>query len=161
MCVHCVSKTFVYLVQSHFHHISNFSFRGGEGTSHFGHAKSAIKNFHQITNFSFPGGRGTSNFACQICHKIFLPDFQLFISGGGGYVKLWSCQISLKIFLPDFQLLISQGGGSWVHHLTQIYLWKKNSQFQSGGVHLQVHRKSVRFTDSDWLSTAAASRQLC
>ena len=30
-----------------------------------------------------------------------------------------------------------------------------------GGVHLQVDRKSVRFTESGWLSTAAANGQLC
>ena len=29
------------------------------------------------------------------------------------------------------------------------------------GVHLQVDRKSVRFTDSGWLSTTAASGQKC
>ena len=52
--------------------------------SNFGHAKSAIKNFHQISNFSFPRGGDVELWSYKICHKIFLPDFQLFISGGGG-----------------------------------------------------------------------------
>ena len=55
------------------------------------------------------GGRYIKLWSCQICHKIFLPDFELFISGGGGWgwsIELWSCQIYHKIFLPDLQFFI-------------------------------------------------------
>ena len=42
--------------------------------------------------------------SCQIYHKIFLPDFQLFISRGGGrYIEFWSCQICHKNFFAKFQ----------------------------------------------------------
>ena len=39
-----------------------------------------------------------------------LPNSQTFHFGGCGYVKLWSCEICHKIFLPDFQLFISWEG---------------------------------------------------
>ena len=79
--------------------------------------------------FVFRGGQGYIElWSCQICHKIFLPDFQLFIPGGGGggwqgYIELLSCQICHKNFrqISNFSFWGGGGGGG-------------------GGIHLQVDR---------------------
>ena len=57
---------------------------------------------------------------------------------------------------PYWQFHFGEGGG--------VSNWAPYWQFhfgEGGGVPLQVDWKSVRFTDSGWLSTAAASGQLC
>ena len=49
---------------------------------------------------------------------------------------------------PYWQFHFGEGGG--------VLNWAPYWQFhfgEGGGVHLQVDRKSVRFTDSNWLST--------
>ena len=80
--------------------------------------------------------------------------FQLFHSWGGGvHQPEAKCHTDLI-----FQFFHSWGG---VHQKSL----KLVSTFPilGGGVvvHLQVDQKSVRFTDSGWLSTAAVSGQLC
>ena len=81
--------------------------------------------------------KGVSNWA---------PYWQFHFGEGGG-VSNWA---------PYWQFHFGEGGG--------VSNWAPYWQFHFGegeGVPLQVDWKSVRFTDSGWLSTAAASGQLC
>ena len=66
-------------------------------------------------------------------------------------------------WVPYWQFYFGEGGGFQIGHpigsfiLGRVLNWAPYWQFHFGeggrGVHLQVDRKSVRFTDSDWLST--------
>ena len=61
-----------------------------------------------------------------------------------------------KVHLPNAQAILQS------HSPSQVALTNFNfSNSGGGGLHLQVNQKSVRFTESDWLSTAATSGQLC
>ena len=75
---------------------------------------------------------------------------------------------------PYWQFHFWEGGGFKLGTLLAVSFWGGRGGFQirhhtgsfilgreGGGVPLQVDWKSVRFTDSGWLSTAAASGQLC
>ena len=77
--------------------------------------------------------------------------------GGGVHQPEPKCHVDLRS-----QLFHSFGGG--VHQPEpKCHIDLRSELFHSwgGGVRLQVDWKSVRFTDSDWLSTTAASGQLC
>ena len=103
-------------------------------------------------NFSIPGGRGTLA-RTKMPHW---PESSTFPFLGGGYIG----QNQNVTLTWDFNFSILGGG---VHRPEpKCHIVLRFQLFHSwGGVHLQVDRKSVRFTDSSWLSTAAASRQLC
>ena len=53
-----------------------------------------------------PGSQLFPSFATKASN--FCRNLKKFCSWGGGYIKLWSCQIYHKIFLPDFQLFNSR-----------------------------------------------------
>ena len=57
---------------------------------------------------------------------------------------------------PIGSFILGREGGFQIGHYTGSFILGRE-----GGVPLQVDWKSVRFMDSGWLSTAAASGQLC
>ena len=69
-----------------------------------------------------------------------------FGEGGGGF----QIEHPIGSFILGREGVVSNWAPYWQFHFGE-----------GGGVPLQVDRKSVRFTDSGWLSTAAASGQLC
>ena len=97
-----------------------------------------ILSHYLASTFLILGGRGTSDIHSNL--------LQLFQSWGG---------VHRKFALTCFNFY-NPGGVHWTFTLTCF-----NFSNPGWGVHLQVDRKSVRFTDSGWLSTAAASGHLC
>ena len=87
-------------------------------------------------------------------------NFVIPCGGGGVHQPEPKCHIDLRS-----QLFHSWGGGVRLQvDSTKCHIDLRSQLFHSWGgrgVRLQVDCKSVRFTDSGWLSTAAASGQLC
>ena len=89
------------------------------------------------------------------------PYWQFHFGEGGGFeldtllaVSFWGGRGGLN-WAPYWQFHFGRRGFRIGHPIGSFILGTE------GGVCLQVDRKSVRFTDSGWLSTAAASGQLC
>ena len=118
----------------------------------------AQKQHYTLTQnpaFSVQGGGDIITQVKFTFGKMYLPKFFL-ILGGGRYIAQ-----NQNITLTQNPTVSFLGGG--VHRPSQIYLWQnlpseKNVPILRGA---GVHCKSVRFMESDCLSTAATSRQLC
>ena len=65
-----------------------------------------------------------------------------------------------EVHLPHAQPIVQSHSPSQVN-LTHFNFSNPGGGVEWGGLHLQVDWKSVRFMESDWLSTAAVSKQLC
>ena len=99
----------------------------------------------------------TSNFIILgggVTLEVTVTCFNFSMLGGGVHQPEPKCHIDLR-----FQLFHSCGRR--VHQPEpKCHIDLRFQLFHSWGVHLQVDRKSVRFTDSGWLSTAATNREL-